>query len=95
MPFDDETTIYEVLQDREPPPEVDAWARQIIGAAIEVHRHLGAGHLEGSYEEALAIEFDLRQIPYSRQVEVPLLYKGRPVGKGKIDFVVADWLSSS
>ncbi len=49
----------------------------IIGAAIEVHRNLGPGLLESTYEECL--EWELRQLGYAvdRQVKVPIVYKGR------------------
>jgi GxxExxY protein len=48
----------------------------IIEAAIEVHRFLGPGLLESVYEECLSYELDLRNIPYQRQKEVPIDYKG-------------------
>jgi hypothetical protein len=51
----------------EPERDLDELAHRVIGAAIEVHRHLGPGFLEGVYEEALAIEFRLRDVPYERQ----------------------------
>ena len=63
---------------------------QVIGAAIEVHRHLGPGLLESAYEEALALELDLRGLPYARQVPVPLAYKGREIGEYRLDLLVAD-----
>jgi hypothetical protein len=50
----------------EPSEQVDDLARRVIGAAIEVHRHLGAGFLESVFEEALALEFGLREIPFAR-----------------------------
>jgi GxxExxY protein len=51
----------------------------IIGAAMAVHKELGAGFLERVYHEALAIEFDLRQIPYIHEVDLPISYKGQPL----------------
>ena len=63
-------------------------ARLVIGAAIEVHRHLGPGLLEEVYEEALCMEFELRKIPFMRQERVGITYKGRAVGKGKLDLLV-------
>ena len=67
----------------------DAMSNVIIGAAIEVHRHLGPGLLESAYEECLAQEFDLRQVAYERQLQIPLMYKGVAVGDGfRLDFLV-------
>jgi len=68
-------------------------AERIIGAAIEVHRHLGPGLLESAYESCLAMEFELRGQQHERQVAVPLLYKGRPVScQYRADFVVENSL---
>jgi GxxExxY protein len=72
----------------EPGQRVDELARQVIGAAIEVHRILGPGFLESVCEEALAIEFDLRDIPYERQKPIVLQFKGRIVGDSRLDFLV-------
>ena len=74
----------------EPDGLVDAFARAVIGAAIEVHRHLGPGYLESVYEEALAIEFALRDIPFERQKPVPVNYKSHTVGQARVDFLVGD-----
>ena len=49
---------------------------QIIGAAIEVHRHLGPGLLESSYEQCLCYELAQRGLAFERQVPVPVCYKG-------------------
>ena len=57
----------------------DELSKQIVGAAIEVHRHLGPGLLEETYEECLCRELDLRGIPYKRQLYLSLDYKGRKV----------------
>ncbi len=48
---------------------------QIIGAAIEVHRALGPGLLESSYEACLAYELESRGLRVSRQVPLPIIYK--------------------
>jgi GxxExxY protein len=63
----------------------------IIGAAIEIHRNLGPGLLEAVYEERLAREFDLRNIPYARQKPIPLIYKDLKLECGyRLDFLVRD-----
>lgn len=69
--------------------EVDeTLTEQIIGAAIEVHRHLGPGLLEAIYEEALTVELGLRGIVCRRQVEVDVVYKGHILKGQRIDLVV-------
>jgi GxxExxY protein len=67
-------------------------ASGVIGAAIEVHRALGPGFLEAVYEEALAVEMELRGIPFRRQVPIALDYKGRPVGEAIVDLLVDECL---
>jgi GxxExxY protein len=73
---------------REPSSKVDELAHQVIGAAIEVHKVLGPGLLESVYEEALAIELDLRDIPYERQKPISLQFKGKCVGESRLDFLI-------
>jgi GxxExxY protein len=70
-------------------PELDALTEAIIAALIEVHRELGPGLAEKLYESAVCHEFDLRGIPYERQVRVPVCYKGKLIGETIIDLVVA------
>jgi GxxExxY protein len=55
-----------------------------IGAAIEVHRHLGPGLLESSYHACLCRELQLRGIPYESQVALPIQYKGIQLSKSYI-----------
>jgi GxxExxY protein len=67
----------------------DKISNQIIGAAIEIHRALGPGLLESAYEECLCREFSLRNIPFQRQVSIPVVYKGVSLDCGyRIDIVV-------
>ena len=62
---------------------------RIIGAAIEVHRHLGPGLLESVYEECLSRELAFRELPIERQRLVPVIYKGYDVGIHlRIDVIV-------
>jgi GxxExxY protein len=68
--------------------ELNQISEAVIGACIEVHRELGPGLLESMYESAVCHEFDLRGIRYQRQVEIPVTYKGKPIGKGYIDLIV-------
>src|SRR5262245_57365186 len=76
----------------EPREELDRWAHAVIGAAIEVHRYLGPGYLESIYEEALAIELELRGLHVRRQLIMPVEYKGHVVGEHRIDMLVEDEL---
>lgn len=64
-------------------------SEQIIGSAIEVHKALGPGLLESAYESCLCHELKLRSIPFERQVELPVSYKGVKLDAGyRIDLVV-------
>ncbi len=61
---------------------------KIIGAAMEVHRELGSGFLEAVYQEALALEFDEKEIPYLSEAQLEIKYKNRTLSKYyKSDFV--------
>ena len=54
--------------------------RQIVGCAFEVLNMLGHGLLEKPYENALCVEFNLRNIPFTQQPRFNVLYKGVKVG---------------
>jgi GxxExxY protein len=66
-------------------------SRQIIGAAIEVHRCLGPGLLESVYEDALCHEFHLQGIRFQRQQRVPICYKDTKLATDlRLDLLVED-----
>jgi GxxExxY protein len=63
----------------------------IIGAAMEVHRVLGHGFLEAVYQEALAMEFSRRGIPFEQEVPLSVVYKGATLRTSyRTDFVCYD-----
>jgi GxxExxY protein len=62
--------------------------RAVIGAAIEVRRHLGPGFLESVYQRAMVVEMGLRGIPFERHKPVSVRYKSVVVGEGELDFLV-------
>ena len=71
-------------------PGDNAVTERIITCAIEVHRHLGPGLLEATYETALCLELSDAELPFRRQVRVPLYYKGRLISEHRPDLIVAD-----
>ena len=67
--------------------------KKVIGAAIEVHRHLGPGLLESSYQKCLHYELQLRGLLVKKEVTVAIEYKDLLVENGyKIDLLVNDEL---
>jgi GxxExxY protein len=67
----------------------EALTREIIGAAIEVHRELGPGLLESAYRSCLARELSLRGLPFEQEKPLPVEYKGVRLECGyRLDFVV-------
>ena len=73
---------------QEPSAELNQLSQAVIGAAIEVHRHLGPGYLEEMYEEALCIELEQRRITYLRQHPIAVAYKGYHIGESRLDLLV-------
>jgi GxxExxY protein len=71
--------------------ERDPRTAVVLKCAIEVQKTLGAGFLEGAYQEALAFEFEAEGVRFKREAELPLRYKGRVLGNAwKADFIVFD-----
>lgn len=73
--------------------ERDVLTGKVIGFGIEVHRETGPGLLESAYEECLAYELKSAGLKYSRQLELPVKYKGILLDCGyRIDLLVEDRL---
>jgi GxxExxY protein len=66
----------------------DRLTQKIIGCAIEVHRHLGPGLLEATYESALCIEMEDSGLSYKRQLAYPAVYKGKTIGEYRLDLMI-------
>jgi len=63
----------------------------VIGAAMTVHRELGCGFLEAVYQDALEKEFQHLRIPYTREVNLPVFYRGEPLNSYyQADFICFD-----
>ena len=73
--------------------EFDQLSNQVIGCALEVHRALGPGLLESTYEQCLAHELSLSGIPFKLQFPLPVKYKDIKLNCGyRIDLFVDDKL---
>ncbi len=70
--------------------ELNALSRQVVLAAIEVHRTMGPGLLERVYEDCLMEEFEIRNIKALRQVNVPLEYKGKKLHSNYVIDILVD-----
>jgi GxxExxY protein len=71
----------------------DDLSNQIIGCALEVHRGLGPGLLESTYEQCLAYELSLKNIKFKTQVSLPIRYKEIKLNCGyRIDLLIDDKL---
>ena len=65
---------------------------EIISAALEVHNNLGPGFQEVIYQRSLFYEMKMRNMDFSREEEIEIFYKGKKVGKRRVDFYVGDCL---
>ena len=63
-------------------------SREIIGAAVKVHKALGPGFLENIYEEALKIEFTGMGFHHDSQKEIKIMYQGVEIGTHRLDLIV-------
>jgi GxxExxY protein len=77
-----------VDEELEGDPDLNRITNAIIGAAIAVHKELGPGYDEQTYENSLAIEFGVRGIKFERQYVVTIFYRGQQVGERRLDFLV-------
>lgn len=66
---------------------------QIIGLAMEVHKHLGNGFQEVIYQRALEFEFAKNQIKFDREFEMRILYRGENIGTRRVDFLINKTIS--
>jgi GxxExxY protein len=79
-----------VDDEMEPDPALNRVTNAIIGALIAVHKELGPGHAEMICKNALALEFRARNIPFEREVLIPVFYRGEKVGETRLDFIAGD-----
>lgn len=73
------------------PPETEQVATKVMDAAFKVHRTLGPGLLEAVYESCVCYELSRLQIPFQRQLTLPVVYEGIRLDAGlRLDLLVAD-----
>jgi len=70
------------------PPDVEGLVQEIIGCAIEVHRHLGPGFLESIYVKALGLELQARGLAFEREKPIVVSYRNWEIPGQRIDLLV-------
>ena len=70
------------------PEDLEHLVHKTIGCCVQVHRVLGPGLLESPYSRAVAIELTEKGIPFEREKEFVVTYRGQPLCRHRIDFVV-------
>lgn len=68
--------------------DVNDITRKIIGCAMQVHNTLGNGFQEVIYQRALAIEMNLANLSFVREMEMPIFYRNEQIGTRRVDFFV-------
>ena len=71
---------------------IDEICYKVIGAAMAVHRHFGAGYLEEVYKNALMVEFDALGLKSEKEIPIAVNYKGVRVGDYRADIIVENRL---
>ena len=70
---------------------LEKYTYEIIGACMEVHKALGYGFLEAVYQEAIELEFNARGIPFEKEKELTIKFKGTTLKKKyRVDFICYD-----
>jgi GxxExxY protein len=70
------------------PKHTEHLTSEVLDAAMEVHKRLGAGFLEATYVDALTIEFEFRGLSFERERAVLLTYRDKPLRTHRLDLVV-------
>ncbi len=65
-----------------------ALTEQLIGIFYDVYNELGHGFIESVYEEALSISLSEHQIPFQRQIPIPVFFHGRQIGDFRADLLI-------
>jgi GxxExxY protein len=77
-------------QERVSRHEFEALSHRVIGACIDVQRHLGLHCMEVDYQRALELGLTKAGLEFDREVEVPIVYEGVVVTRRRVDFVIGD-----
>ena len=68
--------------------QINQLTHKVIGCAMEVHNQLGNGFQEVIYQRALSVEFGIRGVNFDREMEMPIFYKEKQIGKRRVDFFI-------